>query len=284
MRHAGAALSVLLEEDPARAAALAKELDDANADRQRASDAMYKEALAQIGDPAGRTLIVAVGNGWSPGLVGLVAGKIVSKFGKPAYVVGVSEEGKRVGSGRSVEGFDVTDCLRSASEHLDKFGGHPQACGFSVAGEERFAKAVAAMTAYADRMLAGRDLAPTVRVDVETDVADITWDLYDELERFAPFGEGNPRPTFASRGVTVSGLSTVGADGKHLRLTVTSPRGKMAKMIGFGFGEWAEQVKIGDRLDVAYEVGVNEWNGNRELQLRIVDLVVPDERSGPVAD
>ncbi len=271
MHHASAALNVLLEEDEARAGVLAEELNAANVARQRASDAMYQEALAQVGELGDRKLIVAVSEGWSAGLVGLVAGKLVSAYGCPVYVVGKQGE-KFVGSGRTVEGFDVTDCLRSAAEHLDKFGGHPQACGFSVTGEDRFAKAAAAMNAYAERALVGRELVPTVRVDAELDLSAVTWSLYDELERFAPFGEKNPKPVFVSRGLTVSGISTVGADGKHLRLSVTSARGKMAKMIGFGFGAWTQIAKLGDRLDAAFEVSVNEWNGNRELQLRIVDL------------
>lgn len=271
MHHASAALNVLLEEDEARAGVLAEELNAANVARQRASDAMYQEALLQVGELGERKLVIAVSEGWSAGLVGLVAGKLVSAYGCPVYVVGKQGE-KFVGSGRTVEGFDVTDCLRSAAEHLDKFGGHPQACGFSVTGEDRFAKAAAAMNAYAERALVGRELVPTVRVDAELDLSAVTWSLYDELERFAPFGEKNPKPVFVSRGLTVSGISTVGADGKHLRLSVTSAHGKMAKMIGFGFGAWAQTAKLGDRLDAAFEVGVNEWNGNRELQLRIVDL------------
>lgn len=271
MNHASAALNVLLEEDDLRAAVLAEDLNASNVARQKASEAMYKEALAYVGDVGDRKLIVAVGDGWPAGLVGLVAGKLVSLYGRPVYVAGKTD-GKYVGSGRSVEGFDVTDCLRAAAEHLDKFGGHPQACGFSVTGDEKFARAVDAMNAYAERVLKDRVLAPTVLIDAEVDLADVTWELLDELNRFAPFGEKNRKPLFVSNGVLVSGISTVGAEGKHLKLAVTSPGGKMAKMIGFGFGEWTKKAKLGDRLDVAYELGVNEWNGNRELQLRIVDL------------
>ncbi len=273
MRHASAALNVLLEEDPLRAEVLAGELNDANVDRQKASEAMYKEAVAQVGDPGEKKLVVAVGDGWPAGLVGLVAGKLVNLYGRPAYVVG-KVEGKYVGSGRSVEGFDVTDCLRAAAAHLDKFGGHPQACGFSVTGDERFSAAIVEMHAYAERELAGRELVPTLRTDGEILLGDANWELVDHMSRLAPFGEGNPKPAFVTTGLTVSGVATMGAEGKHLRLTVTSPDGKMAKMVGFGFGEWAAKLKLGERFDAAYEVGVNEWNGNRELQLRIVDLRV----------
>lgn len=272
MRHASIALNLLLEEDELKAAVLADELNAANVSRQKASEAMYQEAVLQVGEIGDRKLIVAVGEGWAPGLVGLVAGKLVSLYGCPVYVAGKNEEGKYVGSGRSVEGFDVTDCMRAAAEHFDKFGGHPQACGFSVTGEEKFNAAVLAMNAYANRMLADRVLVPTVRVDAEVDLADVTWDFHDQLQRFAPFGEANPKPLFAARGLSVAGVNTMGADGKHLRLSVTSPRGKMAKMVAFGFGAWAAKLHLGDFVDAVFEVGVNEWNGNRELQLRVVDL------------
>jgi single-stranded-DNA-specific exonuclease len=270
MNHASAALNVLLEEDELRATVLAKELNDANIARQRASDAMYKEALEKIGEIEDQKLVIVYGDGWPAGLVGLVAGKLVNVYGRPVYVVGKQGE-KYVGSGRSVEGFDVTECLRAAAEHLDKFGGHPQACGFSTTGDERFAQAVVAMRAYAETVLKGRELVPTIKVDAEIELEDVTWELFDQLERFAPFGEGNPRPLFVSSGKVV-GISTVGADGKHLRLSLTSNSGKMVKLIGFGFGEWSQKAKLGDCLEVVYDIGVNEWDGNRELQLRILDI------------
>jgi single-stranded-DNA-specific exonuclease len=235
---------------------------------------MYQEALAQVGDIGDRKLIVAVGNGWPAGLVGLVAGKLVNLYGRPTYVVGKNEEGKYVGSGRSVEGFDVTECLKSAANHLDKFGGHPQACGFSVTGQRKFMEAVVAMNAYAETTLAGRDLAPTLKIDAAIDIGDANWALLDELNKFAPCGEGNPKPVFVADDLVVADISTMGADKKHLRLTARSKNGKLAKMVAFGFGEWAAKLKVGDSFDAAFEISVNEWNGNKELQMRIVDLKV----------
>ncbi|MEI6511524.1 MAG: single-stranded-DNA-specific exonuclease RecJ [Candidatus Uhrbacteria bacterium] len=276
MNHASAALSVLLEEDEMKAVVLAGELNDANIARQKASEAMYQEALAQVGEIGDRKLIIAVGNGWPAGLVGLVAGKLVNLYGRPTYVVGKNEEGKYVGSGRSVEGFDVTECLKSAANHLDKFGGHPQACGFSVTGPKKFMEAVVAMNAYAETTLAGRDLAPTLKIDAAVDVGDANWALLDELNKFSPCGEGNPKPVFVADDLTVSQIATMGADGKHLRLTALSKNGKLAKMVAFGFGEWAAKLKVGDAFRAAFEIGMNEWNGNKELQMRIVDLKVAE--------
>ena len=271
MQHASAALNLLLEEDASRAAVLAQALNEANTQRQKASEQMYKEARELIGEPGDRRIIVVAKEEWPAGLVGLVAGKLVNDFARPVYVVGKEEE-KYVGSGRSIEGFDVTACLRAAAEHMDKFGGHPQACGFSVTGEETFANAVAAMEAYAAEVLKDAVFIPSLRVDAIVSLKDFDWHLNDTVVQFAPFGEKNPKPIFAALGVEVVGCSTVGSDGKHLRLMLREPGGKAVKAIAFGFGEWAVRLTLGTHVDVAFEVSINEWNGNRELQARVVDL------------
>jgi len=271
MDHANAALYLLLEEDEAKATELASALNAANVARQKASETMYQAAKRLVGDPGDRPVIIVASEGWPAGLVGLVAGKLVNDFGRPVYVAGKEGE-KYVGSGRSIPGFDVTAGLREASAFLDKFGGHPQACGFSTQGDDRFLQAVALMEAYAKKELAGIDLVTTLSIDAEILLSQADWALQEAVARCAPFGEGNPRPIFAIRQARVQGLDTVGADGKHLRLTVVHADGKMAKMIGFGFGSWTKKLQVEDRVDVAFEIGVNEWNGNRELQLRIVDL------------
>lgn len=271
MQHASGALNLLLEEDASRAAALAQALNEANTQRQKASEQMYKEARELIGEPGGRRIIVVAKEEWPAGLVGLVAGKLVNDFARPVYVVGKEGE-KYVGSGRSIEGFDVTACLRAAAEHMDKFGGHPQACGFSVTGEETFTNAVAAMEAYAAEVLKDAVFIPSLRVDAIGSLKDFDWHLNDTVVQFAPFGEKNPKPIFAALGVEVVGCSTVGSDGKHLRLMLREPGGKAVKAIAFGFGEWAARLTLGTHVDVAFEVSINEWNGNRELQARVVDL------------
>ncbi|TAK03770.1 single-stranded-DNA-specific exonuclease RecJ [Patescibacteria group bacterium] len=270
MEHARGAVELLLEEDPTRAAELAMRLNEVNADRQKASEAMYQEAKRLVGDPGDTKCVIVSSAGWSPGLVGLVAGKLVNDFCRPVYAVG--KDGERyVGSGRSFGGFDVTAALHACKEHLDRFGGHPQACGFSVSGEERFAFLVESLHKHADAHIKPDDLRPILRVDADLDLEDVDWALLEAVQKLEPFGEKNPRPLFASR-ATVVAFDTVGADGKHLRLSARGKGGRIAKFIGFRFGEWVKRLKPGQALDVAFELGVNEWKGNRELQLRIVDL------------
>lgn len=271
MTHASEALNLLIEEDDLRATTLALRLHELNIERQKASQLMYEQAKQQIGEAQGESLIVAYQTGWGAGLVGLVAGKLLNDYHRPVLVVGQDGE-KFVGSGRSIEGFDVTKALHYASEFLDKFGGHPQACGFSVTGVDRFEKAIAMMKTFVVQQMKPEDIEPRLVIDSEIMLDDITWELFEALEVFHPFGTGNPVPLFVSRCVRVASLSTVGRDGGHLKLRLQSQTGKLVEAIGFGFGAWMQKLTLGALIDVVYEIQVNEWNGNRQLQIRVVDL------------
>lgn len=271
MTHANEALELLVEEEDLRATTLAMRLHELNAERQKASQLMYEQAKRQAQAQAQERLIVVWQEGWGAGLVGLVAGKLLGDYHRPVMVV--SQDGEKfVGSGRSIEGFDVTKALHHASEFLDKFGGHPQACGFSVTGVGQFEKAVEMMKDFARQSIQPEDLEPRLAIDAQITLDDITWDLFNALEAFRPFGTGNPVPVFSSHGVQVASFSPVGRDGGHLKLRLQSQTGKLVEAIGFGLGDWAQTLTIGCLVDVAYELQVNEWNGNRQLQIRIIDL------------
>lgn len=271
MTHANEALELLIEENDEKAQMQAQRLQEINTERQKASQKMYQEAKQHLEDHPQDDLIVVYQEGWGAGLVGLVAGKLVSDYHLPVFVVSKEEE-KYVGSGRSIEGFDVTKTLHFAKEYLDKFGGHPQACGFSVEGTEKFEEAVKKMKEYAQEHLKPEDMEPVLHVDAEILLSEVTWDLHKLLQDFQPFGNSNPKPVFASRSVSVVSFDSVGKDGSHLRLKVQAITGKVIGAIGFGFGHFVEKLSIGSHIDVAYEIDVNEWNGNRQLQIRIVDL------------
>jgi single-stranded-DNA-specific exonuclease len=271
MDHANAALYLLLEEDEAKATELAMKLNETNVERQKASEAMYQEAKKLVGEPDKKVIIVAK-EGWPAGLVGLVAGKLVNDFSRPVYVVGI-EGDKYVGSGRTYGGFDVTAALHACEGNLDRFGGHPQACGFSTMGAERFAKVKALLEAHADKVIMPEQLEPVLKVDAAITLEEADWALIEALEKFEPFGEGNLRPVFSAEKLRVAYCDTL-SDGKHLRLTVRSPGGRMAKLIGFRMGGHAAICQPGTVIDAAFELGVNEWKGTREIQLKLVDIRV----------
>mgnify|MGYP006287079787 FL=1 len=113
-----------------------------------------------------------------------------------------------------------------------------------------------------------------MEIEAEIRLDQVNWTLYDDLVKFEPFGEKNEKPLFALRQLVVEQIQSCGADGKHLRVMVSQngDLNNLHKIIGFSFGEWCAKLKSGDMIDIVFELGVNEWNGNRELQLKLVDL------------
>ncbi len=272
VNHATDAFELLTCEDETQANKLAKKLDQENKERQSISSALYVQAKEQIGEVKDQKLLIAVGEDWPLGIVGLVAGKLCNEYHRPVFVV-TKRGDEYSGSGRSIPEFNITDALKQAEEHMDRFGGHPQACGFSIQGTENFEQAKVKMIEFAELKVKGKDLTPRINIDTEITMDQINWSLVEELEKFRPFGEGNEQPLFVTRGTQVVAAETVGADGQHLRLTLNPEKGgKMWKAIAFRMGDWAERLELGSVIDIVYEIGINEWNGNREIQIKINDL------------
>lgn len=272
INHATEALDLLMVEDETRATELAMRLNETNKERQRLSQQMYDEAKVFLSTQPLTNLLIAVSDSWSPGLIGLVAGKLVNEHKRPVYVIGKSGE-LYVGSGRTFGNFDVTSALHHVSAHLEKFGGHPQACGFSIRGEENLKRVVDSLHIFASEKIKQEDLIPHLDIERELTLEEINWALFDSLERCRPFGQGNQEPLFFSKGLTLVSFTPVGNEGKHLKLSVRSPSGRIMPAIAFGFGDLAKNLSFGQSIDLVYHVRVNEWNGNRELQLQVEDII-----------
>ncbi|MBI2551586.1 single-stranded-DNA-specific exonuclease RecJ [Candidatus Uhrbacteria bacterium] len=271
MHHAKEALDLLLSEDDLQAARCAAQLDATNKERQVVSDGMYEQAKEIIGNDPQDQVIVVHHETWSPAIVGLVAGKLVRDFSRPVYAIGFAE-GRWVGSGRSVKGFHVTEALHSTKELLGRFGGHPEACGFTLTSGDALAPFREAILSYAKDSLTPEMLEPTIDIDAEIRLEDVSWDLQAQIERLKPTGQANPPPKFASKGISIMAMTMVGKEGKHLKLSVQSSDGKVLPMICFNMGHLTTTLSLGDRIDAVYDIGVNEWNGFRQLQLKGEDI------------
>jgi single-stranded-DNA-specific exonuclease len=219
----------------------------------------------------GRKPVICVASeSWSPGVVGIVAGRLVSEFGVPAFVFG--RDGDRfVGSGRSIPEFNVIDAMASASGLILRYGGHPQACGLTIEGADNYVAFKSALEAYAAEKLDGLDLRPALEIDAVIGLGEADWGLVDWLARFEPYGEANPRPRFLIRNLLVSSAEIIGKNRNTLRLGLRGDGPREYKVIGFGFGSRAGEFATGSRADVVLEIGVNSWNGTREIQLKLVD-------------
>ncbi len=272
MEHADAAFALLTAETDEDAALRAEVLHGHNKDRQGATEKIVIEARILAADQANASAIVVAGDGWPAALCGLVASKLVDDHYRPVIAVGKDEHGKYVGSGRSIPGFDVTGALRACAEHIVKFGGHPAACGLTIQGEENFEAFKEAFVTHADGMLKDADLTPSIDIEEGVAVHEVTRSLVEEMRKLEPYGEGNPRPRFLLRDARVAATRLVGADGKHLQMTVASEHGGRLKLIGFGFGDRADACSPGRPVEAIIELDLNEWNGRVEPQGRIIDL------------
>ncbi len=279
MEHARHAFDALMAETDEEATERAATLNKLNADRQRYTEEIMTAARVKVAEAGKKKIYCIVGDGWAAGIVGLVAGKLVSELGAPVFVFG--KDGDRiVGSGRSIPDFNVVSAMERAKTHLARFGGHPQACGLTIEGDENYRGFCRDVEAYADETLAGKDLRPTVDVDAEIRASEITWDLVEWLGKLEPHGERNPRPKFLLSGLLVGSVDAIGKKKTTARIAARGDLPKEMKLIGFGMAERAKAFAPGSRMDVVVEIGVNTWNGNKEIQLKLVDLKLA---AGPAA-
>jgi single-stranded-DNA-specific exonuclease len=271
MDHASAALEAIMAENEEEAETFAQRLNDLNRDRQKQTEEIMSAAREQLrGRREEDRISIVCGDGWPAGIVGLVAGKIMNELGIPSFALG-RENGKYVGSGRSVQEFNVVVAMEKAKAHLARFGGHPQACGVTIEGDDNYAKFREIMTAEANTLLADVPMGPAVDVDVVIDADEVTWPLITTLAKFEPHGEKNPRPKFLLRGLPVAGVDLVGKTQAHARIGVRRKAGSL-QMIGFNIAEKVKGFAPGTLVDAVVELGVNEWNGMRKMEVKIVDV------------
>lgn len=266
MDHANLAYYLMIEEDETKATQLASDLNQSNLDRQKLTEKIVKEAKDQkvnLEEP----LLAFFDPSWPSGLTGLVAGRLSRDFCRPVFVM-TEVDGNIVGSGRSIAEFNIIEALQSHEELLIKYGGHPQACGFSISLDNRV-KFIEAMKKLAVSQLKDVQFKPRLDVELTVDFEEISWELVDLLEKFRPYGQSNPEPLFMSTGLAVTSIRQVGSDNQHLKLEVAKGN-KRKGAIAFGLGNM--NLELGDKIDAVYNLSINQWNGNREIQLIIKDI------------
>lgn len=273
IHHASAALELLLCEAVGEAAALAKRIDEFNRQRQKLIAEIINEIEARL-KKTGLIgpVIIQTDKNWSLGVIGLVAGKIADKYHRPTFVFRQNETKTR-GSARSIPAFNIIEAIADCEDILKEFGGHAGAAGLELDNEhlEIFTKKI---NQIASSRLSEKDLIPVLEIDLELRAQDINWQFFDELVRLEPFGNGNPHPVFLLKSLEVASVKIVGNGAKHLKLELKADKmpGKTFRAIGFNLANGHQELKYGDRIDLAFELLVDEWNGNRELQFKILDI------------
>ncbi len=266
-------VELLLTRDSAEAESLAMELDMLNSQRQTIEQEILAKAEAELAgvDVNNLPAIVVAGEKWNPGVIGIVASRLVDKYYKPTIIFSQQEDGICKGSCRSIEGLHMYEALNACREHILQFGGHSQAAGLSVRVEEleNFKRAFAEVAAST---LTPADYVPKVKVEMELPPEEVTFELVDELAKLEPFGMANPKPLFGVRGIRGRAPQAIGKEGQHLRFQVGAENAPLTALL------WNRSDYVGiinsEVIDMVYSPAVNEWQGNCSLQC-MVDSIAP---------
>ena len=271
--HAIRGVELLLSSDEHHANALARDFEELNERRQEVDRATLVQAremmsAADLDDTYG---IVLAGEGWHPGVIGIVASRIVEEFGRPTVLVALEGDvGK--GSGRSISAFDLHSGLSGCRDLLLRFGGHRSAAGITIARDqlpaftERF-------NAICRERLTPEDLVPELRADLAVSLGELTLQLEALLRHIEPCGVGNPSPVLVARDLTVAAApKVVGREQEHLKLWLADGAGAHIEALGWGMAKRATEVEMGSTIDVAFRLESDEWNGEKRLQARLADF------------
>lgn len=279
--HALEALRLICTKDENRARKLSEKLNLINRERQtltkqstaHAVSIVKKDLIKYIdGDEKISNLLFISDVSYNEGVIGLIAGKLVDEFYRPAIVVSVGQEYSKA-SARSIKGLNIVKIVRRQSHLLENVGGHPMAAGFTVATKNLDTLKKELMKAVGKELDEDK-LVKSLKVDLDLEFSDITDELFVDISSLSPFGMGNPEPTFASYNVEVVNTSLVGRDKKHLKMFLRQENGGVFEAIGFGMGEMCDRLSSNAPIDIIYTINENTWNGRSSLQLKLKDIKV----------
>ena len=269
MGHEEEALKLFLAETKEEAVEVTKKLNEYNTLRQNTEKAIYEDAVSKIEKEniENKNSIVVGGYNWHHGVIGIVSSKVTEKYYKPSILL-CFEDGIAKGSGRSIPGFDLYEGLTKCSELLDKFGGHAMAVGLTL-NKENFENFKDKFEKIAEEANI-KEMVPTIYIDEEVKLKDISMDLVKSLSVLEPFGEANKVPLFLIKNLKIDSIRAL-SEGRHLKLSLRD-ESVVINAIGFDIGNLAEEYKIGDKIDVVGTLEINSFNGFSSIQINIKDI------------
>ncbi|OOB78228.1 MAG: single-stranded-DNA-specific exonuclease RecJ [Epulopiscium sp. Nuni2H_MBin001] len=268
-------VKLLTATDENEAREIANQLDEENTNRKNTEDDIVKCANLYIDaniDLTHDKIVIAAGEGWHHGVVGIVASRILARYYKPTVILGL-ENGVYSGSCRSIEGFNVFSALCEHKDLFVKFGGHEMAAGLTIT-EDNLEAFISGMKATANELISDEMLIPKLDIDLAVNICDLNMDIYNQLMLLQPFGMGNEMPIFQVEGI-VAEFKPIGKNLEHLKLVIKQDN-RILQMVGFGMGYYANHLSKGETVIVAGELSKNEWNNNVSLQLIIKAIRSPD--------
>lgn len=280
--HANIAVQLLTAEDDKLAFACAVELDRMNKERQKIVEHIMKEAEVRLEKNREDTgtvpsVIVLAAQDWNVGVIGIVASKIVERYYRPTFVLGIDPEtGMCKGSARSIPGFDLYEAMTECAEVFAHFGGHQAAAGMTI-HRDRLPELERRLNETAVEKLTEEDYIPHIEVDAECELADVPLEVIEQLERLAPFGMGNPSPRVVIRNAVVRDKRTMGKEGQHLKLMLGKEHATL-DAVAFHRGALSYRIAHDVQADILGELSINEWNGQRKPQLMMQDIRIAERQ------
>jgi len=272
MDSAHASLELLLADSKEQASELAQTLENHNTQRQKMQKDIVQEALDIVEREVNfnqQKVIVLYKEGWHKGVLGIVASRIVEKYYRPTIVLSI-KDGIGIGSARSISGFHLFEALTHCAEHLENFGGHKMAAGLTVR-EEKIASFSQLINEFAANAMTVEDLLPTIELDGEVPLNQLSLKLAQIVDSLEPFGEGNPTPVFCSRNLSLKTAPVI--HGKDtLKFWVTDGE-VVVQAVGFGMGEkYFDLLKTTPKIDLAYNLSIDDWNKDPIVSLKLKDI------------
>ena len=278
MEAGSKAVELLISSDTRLATGISKEINSFNIERRNVDRSITTEAMRMISDDlrnVNAKTTVLFNPGWKKGVIGIVASRLIETYYRPTVIL-TESNGFATGSARSVQGYDLYQAIEACSDLLESFGGHMFAAGLTLKKEnikpfmERFER-------YVNSTITEEQLVPRVFIDSELSFTEINEEFYSFLNKFQPFGPENMSPVFVSRNIFDAGSGRmVGSSGEHLKLDLCheSTGQKTFPAIAFSQAEYFEYIKAGKPVDICYSIEMNEFRGNRNLQLNIRDIKI----------
>ncbi len=267
LEHAMTSYELLVTGLPQEARELAVWLEEKNTERQRLTTRALARAREQVLAKGISPLLLASDSGYPGGVIGLVAGRLAGEFYRPSVVIRIGDRFS-AGSCRSIPEFNIIQAISQCHSLLSRFGGHSQAAGFTLP-TSNIARLERHLSRLAATQLAGVDLRPRLDIDAEVMLGELAGSSFREIQGLAPFGRGNPLPTFLSRSVKVADCHIMGNNGEHLRLKLKQD-GVTWDAVAFRLGSYLASVRSG--IDIVYNLELDRWSGEDRLRLNILDL------------
>jgi single-stranded-DNA-specific exonuclease len=273
LAHALDAVRLLSTESSNAAESFSRKLNQLNLKRQELTKKYIDLAMHQIEEMGNQPVYFVHGEEWPEGIVGLIAGRLSQKLYKPVLAGSILKDNTIKGSARSIEEVHIANIFKALDDHLLRHGGHAQAAGFTLP-HPNLEEFKVKLSSHVAEIIGDRNLEPSINIDAFASIDQITYELIDKVNQLEPFGNKNEEPVIGINELNIKNFTLLGKDKNHIKLDLQDKNLNSIEAIGFNMGDgYLEIVKNNENISIAGKLGVNEWNGHKKIQIKLVDII-----------